>query len=141
MADLVFNNFKELLLKKDTDFVNDTLKVMLLTSSASPDQDAHDFIDDLSANEVSGAGYSAGGATLASKAVTQDNTDNEGVFDANDVSWTTATITARYAVLYRDSGSAATSPVIAIWDFTTDKSSSGGTFQLTWNAEGILNVN
>lgn len=141
MADLVYNNFKELLLKKDTNLASDTLKLMLLTSSYTPDRDAHDFIDDCSANEVSGAGYTAGGATLSGQSVTQDNTDDEGVFDANDVSWSTATITARYAVLYRDTGTPATSPVIAVWDFSTDKSSSGGTFQITWNAEGVLNVN
>jgi len=141
MADLVYNNFKELLLKKDTNFASDTLKLMLLSSSHTPDQDAHDFIDDCSSNEITGTNYTAGGATLTGASVSQDNTDNEGVFDANDVSWTTATITSRYAVLYRDTGTPATSPVIAIWDFTSDKSSSGGTFQITWNAEGVLNVN
>jgi len=141
VADLVYNNFKELLLLADTNFSSATLKLMLLTSSYTPDQDAHDFIDDASPNEVSGTGYTAGGMTLAGQTVSQDNTDNEGVFDANDVQWTTATITARYAILYRDSGTPGTSPIIALWDFGTDKSSSGGTFQITWNAEGVLNVN
>lgn len=141
MADAVYNNFKEQLLKATIDFDVDTFKVMLLASTYSIDIDSHDTIDDVSSHEVSGAGYSAGGATVSGGAVTQDNTDNEGVFDANDVSWSVATITARYAVLYKDTGTPSTSPVVCVWDFSTDKSSSGGTFQLTFAAEGVLNVN
>jgi hypothetical protein len=68
------------------DLDTDTIKVMLVTSSYTPNQDTHDFKDDVT-NEVAGAGYAAGGATLANETVTADNTDNEGVVDADDVSW------------------------------------------------------
>lgn len=141
MANLVYNAFKTKLLNltDSIDFASDTIKVMLVTSSYTP-ADAHDFINDVSSNEVSGAGYTSGGATLSGLAVTQDDTDDEGVFDANDVSWTTATITARGAVIYKDSGSAATSPIVGYIDFTTDRTSTAGTFTITWNAEGILNI-
>jgi hypothetical protein len=122
------------------DLDTDTVKVMLLTSTHANDIDTQEYIDDVSANEVSGTGYTAGGATLANKAVTQDNTDNEGVFDADDVAWSTSTITARYAVVYKDTGVAATSPIICIQDFTTDKVSDAGTFTIAWNAEGIINA-
>ncbi len=102
---------------------SDTIKVALCSSSYTPDQDAHDFFDDIT-NEVSASGsYSAGGATLANKATTQDNTDNEGVFDADDVSFTSATITARYAILYKSTGTASTSPLIGYVDFGTNISS------------------
>ena len=141
MADVIQNSFKKHIMNGGIDLDTDTIKVMLLTSSHSQDQDAHEFIDDVSANEVSGTGYSAGGASLANKAVTQDNTDNEGVFDADDVTWSTSTITARYAALYKDTGTPSTSPLIAIIDFGSDKSSSAGNFVITWNAEGILNLN
>lgn len=123
------------------DLDTDTIKVMLLTNSHTQDQDNHEFIDDVSANEVSGTGYSAGGATLANKAVTQDNTDNEGVFDADDVTWGSSSITARYAAIYKDTGTPGTSPIIAIIDFGSDKTSSSGNFTISWNAEGILNLN
>ena len=122
------------------DLDTDTIKVALVTSSYTPDQDAHDFFDDVT-NEVSGTGYTSGGASLANKAVTADNTDNEGVFDADDTSWTTSTITARGAVIYKSTGTPSTSPLIAYIDFGSDKASSAGTFQITWNAEGILNLN
>src|ERR671926_414352 len=100
MADVIFNSFKKKIMDGSIDLDTDTIKVALVTSSYTPDQDAHDFFDDVT-NEVSGTGYSAGGASLANKAVTADNTDNEGVFDADDTNWGSSTITARGAVLYK----------------------------------------
>lgn len=143
MASGIYNNYKVRMLGSGTmaDLDGDTIKIALLTSSYTPDFDAHDFFDDVSANEVSASGtYSAGGATL-SVTLTQDNTDNEGVFDATDVSWTSATITARYAVIYKSTGTPGTSPLIALIDFGTNQSSSAGTFAITFAAEGIVNVN
>ncbi len=140
MADVIFNSFKKKIMDGSIDLDTDTIKVALVTSTYTPDQDAHDFFDDVT-NEVSGTGYTAGGASLANKAVTADNTDNEGVFDADDVSWSTSTITARGAVLYKSTGTASTSALIAYLDFGTDKTSTAGTFTIAWNAEGILNLN
>lgn len=141
MATVIYNSFKKKIMDGSIDLDTDTIKVALCSSSYTPDQDAHDFFDDIT-NEVAASGtYSAGGATLANKAVTADNTDNEGVFDADDVSWTSATITARYAILYKSTGTAATSPLIAAIDFGSDQSSSTGTFTITWSSEGILNLN
>jgi hypothetical protein len=140
MATVIVNSFFKHIMNGGIDLDTDTIKVMLLTSTHTSNVDTQEFIDDVSANEVSGTGYTAGGATLANKAVTQDDTDNEGVFDADDVTWSTSTITARYAVYYKDTGTPATSPIIHIEDFTTDKISSGGNFTIQHNAEGILNA-
>lgn len=140
MADVIYNSFKKKIMDGSIDLDTDTIKVALVTSSYTPDQDVHDFFDDIT-NEVSGTGYTAGGASLANKAVTADNTDNEGVFDADDVSWTTSTITARGAVLYKSTGTASTSALICYIDFGADKISTAGTFTISWNSEGILNLN
>lgn len=143
MASGVYNNYKVRALGSGTmvDLDGDTIKLALLTSSYTPDFDAHDFFDDVSANEVGASGtYSAGGATL-SVTLTQDNTDNEGVFDATDVSFTSATITARYAVIYKSTGTASTSPLICLIDFGSNQTSTAGTFTITFAAEGILNIN
>lgn len=143
MASGIYNNYKVRMLGSGTmaDLDGDTIKIALLTSSYTPDFDAHDFFDDVSANEVGASGtYSAGGATL-SVTLTQDNTDNEGVFDATDVSWTSATITARYAVIYKSTGVSSTSPLIALIDFGSNQISTAGTFAITFAAEGIVNVN
>lgn len=141
MADIIYNSFKKNIMNGTIDLDTDTIKVMLVTSAYTPDQDAHDFRDDVT-NEVSGTGYSAGGAALANKAVTADNTDNEGVFDADDLTWSTSTITARGAVLYKSRGGASSADeLICYLDFGADKSSSGGNFTLQWAAEGIINLN
>lgn len=140
MADVIYNNFKKLIMNGGIDLDTDTIKVALVTSSYTPDQDTHDFFDDVT-NEVVGTGYTAGGASLANKAVTADNTDNEGVFDADDVTWSTSTITARGAVIYKSTGTASTSALICYLDFGSDKTSTAGTFTISWNAEGILNLN
>ena len=139
MATVIFNSVKADLLNADIDLAADTIKVALTTSSYTPDQDAHDFFDDIT-NEVTGTGYTADGATLANPAVTIDDTDNEGVFDADDTAWTDSTITARYAIIYKDTGTPATSPLIAAIDFGTDKISTAGTFTIQWATEGILNL-
>lgn len=123
------------------DLDTDTINVMLVTSTYSPNQDTHTKRSDIT-NEVVGTGYVAGGSSLGGKSVSVDNTDNEGVFDANDVTWATSTITARGAVLYKSRGGASSADeLIAYLDFSTDKISSAGDFVISWNAEGILNLN
>ncbi len=142
MASLVYNNFKEHVLKAAFDLSSDTIKAALLSSSYTPDADAHEFYSDVSANEVAASGtYAAGGATLANKTVTQDNTDDEGVFDADDISFTGATISARYLAIYKSTGVAGTSRLICLIDFGSVQSSSNGTFSVAFAAEGILNLN
>lgn len=140
MPNVIYNSFKKQLMDGAFDLVNDTVKVMLVTSTYTPNADTHTTRNDIT-NEVSGTGYTAGGATLASKAVTQDNTDDEGVWDAADVTWSSSTITARGAVLYQSNGGAATGdPLIAYIDFGSDQASSSGDFTIQWATEGILNI-
>jgi len=139
MANAVYNSAKTDLLKGTVDYESDTIKVALVTSSYSPNVDSHAFFDDIS-NEVSGTGYTAGGSTLLSKTVSQDNTDDEGVFDAANITWGSSTITARGAIIYKSTGVDSTSPLICYVDFGSDKSTSGSDFTIQWNSEGILNI-
>lgn len=139
MSNIIYNSFKSKIMDGSIDLDTNTIKVALVTSSYTPDQDNHEDFADVT-NEVSGTGYTAGGATLANKAVTKDNTDDEGVFDADDVTWTTSTITARGAVVYKDSGTASTSWLICYIDFGQDYSSAANDFKITWGAEGIISL-
>lgn len=146
MANYVTNAFKGRLLGDTAqisaaiNMASDTFKLMLLTSSHTPDIDAEVFIDDVSANEVSASGtYSAGGGTLTVSGST-DDTDDEGVWDATDISFTSATITARYAPIYKDSGTPSTSPICPVIDFGSNQTSTAGTFAIAFAAEGILNL-
>lgn len=75
---------------------------------------------------------------MANTTVTQDNTGDQSVFDADNVTWATSTITARGAVLYKSTGVAANDNLITYLDFTTDRISTAGNFTLTWDALGIL---
>ena len=118
------------------DLDSDTIKIMLVTSSYTPDFGAHDFKGDVS-NEVSGTNYTAGGNTLGSVTLTQ--TGGTIKFDAADTSWSSATITdARGAVIYDDS--LTDDPLIAYIAFGANYSSSNGTFTIAFNAGGIFTI-
>ena len=124
---------------KETDFDTNVIKVALLTSAYVPNQDLHNYFDDVVANEVTGTGYTAGGQTLATKAVTYDAATNVTMLDAGDVTWAASTITARYAVVYDSTpGTSATQPLYGYVDFGSDQSSTSGNFTITWDATGIF---
>ena len=135
----LYGSFPAKLANKEIDWDSDTIKVALTTSSYTPNQDTHDYFDDIT-NQVSGAGYTSGGATLASKTVTYTSGTNTQAFDAADVTWTSSTITARYAVIYDSTGVSSTSPLIGYVDFGADVTSSGGDFTIQWNASGIFTI-
>ena len=116
------------------DTTADRFKVMLVTSSYTPDFGTHDFKTDVT-NEVTGTGYDAGGKSLTSVTLTQSG--GTITFDAADVTWTSSTITARGAVVYDTTTSNA---LICYIDFGADKSSSAGDFVLTFNASGIFTL-
>jgi len=140
---VAYNMFKKLLLDGSIDFANDTFKMILLPDTHTPDIDADEYYDDVSGDELTTAGgYTAGGATLAGKAVTVDDTDDEGVFDCTDISWTAdgTGFTCRYAILYKDTGDPATSPLIAYWDFGVNQNPVSMTFSLVVNVEGLINI-
>jgi len=139
----IYNTAKKKILDAGINFGSGTIKAMLLTDDYVPNLDTDEFLDDINGNELAnGNGYTTGGATLAGKSTTVDTTDNEGVFDANDVTFTlTAQKVFRYLVLYLDSGNAATSPLIAVEDVGAGGiTAQAGTLTFQWNAEGIINL-
>lgn len=119
------------------DYLSDTIRVMLVTNTWVPNQDTNEFKSDVT-NEVVGAGYVARGTALAGKTITADATNNRETFDANDVTWAASTITARYAVVYKDTGVDGTSPLIGYVNFGADKSTVGTDFTIEWSADGIF---
>jgi len=97
-----------------------TMKIALYTNSATLDATTTVYS---ATNEVVGTGYTAGGNTLTGNAISYGGTTAWLTF--NDSSWTTATITARGALIYDSSASNA---AIAVLDFGADKTSTAGTF-------------
>lgn len=141
MASKLYGQFLQQALNKEVDWDTDTIKVALLSNAYTPDQDAHNYFDDVVAHEVTGTGYTAGGLTLSNKTNTYNAATNVIVLDADDVSWSSSTITARYAVIYDASPATdATKPLIGYVDFGSDQSSSNGNFTITWDATGIVRI-
>jgi hypothetical protein len=125
---------------KEIDWDSDTIKVMLCTSSYTPNQDTHRYKSDVT-NEVTGTGYTAGGATLTTIAPSYASGTNTLTLDANDVSWPNSTIVARYAVVYDATPSTdATRPLIGYVDFGQDISTTAGTFSIVWDAAGVISA-
>jgi hypothetical protein len=119
------------------------VKVMMVTDSETPDFNADNFRDDVTANEVTDslASYVAGGKALGA---TPTLAVSGGVltYDAPDVSWASSTIAnAMAAVGYFARGGADTADeLIFLSDFVNQASSSNGTFQISWSGTGIFTV-
>ena len=121
-------SFKAEILDEQHDLVADTIKIALFTSSASLGAATTAYS---TSNEVSGTGYSAGGETLTSKFVT--TTGTTAYFDADDPTWTSASFTARGALIYNSTNS---DNAIAVLDFGGDFTVSSGTFKIVFPAAG-----
>lgn len=121
------------------DWITDTIKTALHTSTYVPNQDTDDFFNDAT-NEITGTGYTAGGVTLGSKTLTYDSGTNEVRLDAGDAQWTSATFTSRIATTYKSTGTATTSHLMGYVDFGGDESVSSGTFTIQWDSTGVLKV-
>lgn len=103
-----------------------TYKCMLVTSSYTPNQGAHTRRSDVD-NEVVGTGYTLGGVVVT-MTVVKDTATHKNKLQFSLPSWAAATITARGAVIYVSTGVAANDPLVGFCDFTTDKTSTNGTF-------------
>lgn len=69
------------------DYLSDTIKAALLTNAHTPNFDTHETFDDVDGDEVSGTGYTAGGATLGSKTITYTAADSWGTARANTTAY------------------------------------------------------
>jgi hypothetical protein len=127
MASLIYNSCVDDLARGAIDFDTDTFKIMLVSSSYTPNKDTHDKRDDVT-NEVTGSGYTAGGAASACT-VTKDTANDKVTLGFAATSWNSATVTAAGAVIYKSRGGASSADeLVAFIDFGGDVSSNGGTF-------------
>lgn len=132
MASLVYNSFYYDSFTGAINCASDTFKCMLVTSSYTPSK-AHDRRNDIT-NEVTGTGYTSGGNSATCTVAAVDNTNNDVEISFSITSWTTATITARGAVIYKSRGGALSADeLVCFIDFGADISSSAGTFAVTMN--------
>lgn len=123
------------LANKEINLGSDTIKVMLCTATYAPAQDTHQYKSSVT-NEITGTGYTAGGAALTSVVVSYAT--KVMTFTAANTSWASATFTARYAVVYDSTPATdATRPLICWIDFGVDTTVTAATFTITWDALGI----
>lgn len=119
------------------------IKAMLCTSTYTPNQNTHQFKSDVT-NEITGTGYTAGGTVINTSATLSDSTTSWSLLYAN-ASWSSASFTARYCVVYSSgpSGSsyaAGAAPLVLYVDFGADQTVSSGTFTVQWNASGTVAI-
>lgn len=130
MASLIYNSFADDLNKGNINPNADTFKMMLVTASYTADKDA-DLKRSAVTNEVTGTGYSAGGATVTCTVAKDTATDKETLTFSNP-SWSNSTITARAGVIYKSRGGASSADELVCYvDFGSNVTSTGGTFAVT----------
>jgi len=128
-------SFKTQLLTATHNFATNgnAFKLALYTSSATMGATTTAYS---TSQEVSNSGsYSAGGGTLTKVAPTSSGTT--GFTDFSDITFTTATITARGALIYNDTNS---DKAVCVLDFGSDKSSSSGSFTIQFPAADASNA-
>jgi hypothetical protein len=122
---------------KEVDYDTDTITVLGTTSSHTIDQDAHDYLNDITNEVASANGYVR--KTLASKTTTYTGATNKHALDAADLQWTTASFTFRNLHIADTSpGSDATRPLLAYQSGDGDTTGGGGNLDFAWNASGII---
>ena len=129
-------SFKQELLTGTHDFTNstgNTFKIALYDNNASFTAATTAYT---ATNEVSGTGYTATGETLTN--VTPTSSGTTAFTDFADVTWSSATITARGALIYNDTATG--DPSVVVLDFGSDKSSSSGDFQVIFPTADASNA-
>lgn len=145
MASAAYNKGKFLLLNGSINLTSDTIKVMLVSSAYTFNAD-HNFVSDVSANEISVTNYTGGFGgggrqTVGTKTFTEDDTNDWAYFDAADNVWTAlgAGATIGGAILIKEITNDAASPLIAFLDLT-DTATNGGDITIAWNSGGLIRL-
>jgi hypothetical protein len=133
-----FGNFLAKAMNKEIGWLTDDIKVMLCKDTYVPNK-SHEYLDDITNEITTNASYPAGGYELENKSVNYVALDSKLVLDADDIVVNDADIAdARYAVIYCDTGTPATSPLIGYIDFLADKGVTNGVFKLIWSGDGLF---
>ena len=131
-------SFKQDLMSPGGNLEAHTLQCALYDNTTTLNQNTAAYI---TANEISDSGtnYTTGGATLTNVAISTDGTT--AIFDADNVSFANATISAQAALIYNANNSNSS---IAVLDFGGVKTSTNGTFELQFpNADatnGLIRI-
>lgn len=130
MANAIYPKAKEKFLDALIDMLTDTIKIALIDTGVYTYSSTHEFWSSASAAEIGTS------QTLASKTTT------DGVFDADNVTFTSVTgASVEALIIYKDTGSAATSPLIMYIDVAASGlpvTPNGNNIDVQFNASGIF---
>lgn len=118
-----------------------TIKIALVTNATAPAEATHEFLS--SFTEVSGTNYTAGGYTLANKTLSGPTAGVTTFGNTVNPSWAqnaTGFSNAYYAVMYRDTGVAATSPVIMYADLSGPVGNVSGALTLSLTSSALFDA-
>ena len=130
-------SFKKELLEAKHNFLlsgGNTFKIALFTSSASLGASTTVYASS-GMNEVTGTGYTAGGNTLTR--IDPSSSGTTALTDFADTSWSTATFTARGALIYNVTNG---NRAVLVLDFGADKTVTAGTFTITFPTADASNA-
>ena len=122
IAQAMCSSFKQELFQGIQVFGTDTFKIALYTSSATLDASTTVYT---TSNEITGTGYTAGGLVLTGTTVYLSGTTAFVTF--TNPTWTTASFTARGALIYNSSKA---NRAVAVLDFGSDKTVTVSTFTI-----------
>lgn len=134
MASGIYERFLANILNKEIDMEADAIRVALFDNVHAFSATDNVWAD-VSANEISGTGYTTKGELITTGAVTQGATTK---YDGDDTPWAAATFTAYHGVVYDDT--LAADDLIASIDFGGAKTVTAGTFTIQWHADGIITL-
>ena len=129
----ICNSFKQEILEAEHNFTastGNTFKLALYDSDATLGAGTTAYSTSEEITNTSGTAYTAGGKALTSVTPTLDS--STAVCDFADVSWTSASFTARGCLIYNDSHS--TDASVCAIDFGGDKTATSGTFTIQFAA-------
>lgn len=129
MASLIYDQFFDKWARGQIDFDTDVFKWMLVTSGYAENKATHQWRSDVTNEVANGNGYLTGG-TICAVTLTLDTVNHRLDITFGQVTWPTSTITARKAVAYKSTGVAGADALILVNEFTTDVSTTNGTFTL-----------
>lgn len=133
MANRLYKKGKEAFATAGISWTADNIKAVLVDSGAyTPNTTTDANLSDIAA-----------GARIATSGNLASKTATLGVCDAADVTFTAVSgVQSEYVVIYKDTGNAATSTLIALYDTATGLpvTPNGGDITVVWNASGMFEI-
>lgn len=131
MASIIYNTIDKLL--TTVDYENDTIRAMLVNGYI-PNTSLEYTYNDVSAYEVAGLGYTAGGIELSNKTITKSG--NYTYFKADNIEWLNTTFSSNGMIVY----SVDTNTLIVFHDFSQVYTSEEKNFIVEWPVDGVMKI-